>query len=306
MSKHLNPIHKIMEEWNDNSKLILTSVALCSCCGMFGIAIGAFLFFADICDSLEIPLICETDCISNCAQTVVETLNNSIHNTTDNATWNNDSEVLNLTTNLTTNSSVNVTIPSILLNSTSGNFRNITSLYSRNPIISTPEDNEISTSKMTSGEAIAVSVSCVFMFIGCVVGSAWYIVYKPNPIKKMVTNSTRSDPIPIKLTPDELELCQINPILKASENNFFLKAVEIIKDAVRKDSDHYYPEALELYNTGIDMFVRYMKTEQNGATRFAVAKKVDVYIKRANYIQVHLMDVSKKLPKTPKPPIVRK
>jgi len=54
------------------------------------------------------------------------------------------------------------------------------------------------------------------------------------------------------------------------------------------------------------MFVRYMKTEQNGATRFAVAKKVDVYIKRANYIQVHLMDVSKKLPKTPKPPIVMK
>ncbi len=299
-----------MEEWNDNSKLILTSVALCSCCGMFGIAIGAFLFFVDICDSLGIHFLCETDCVSNCTQTGFQTLNNSIHNTTDNITWNNESNVLNLTTdlatNLTTNSSVNVTIPSILLNSTSGNFRNITSLYSRNPIISTPEDNEISTSKMTSGEAIAVSVSCVFMFIGCVVGSAYYVIYKPNPIKKMVTNSTRSDPIPIKLTPDELELCQINPILKASENNFFLKAVEIIKDAVRKDSEHYYPEALELYNKGIDMFVRYMKTEQNGATRFAVAKKVDVYIKRANYIQVHLMDVSKKLPKTPKPPIVMK
>jgi len=276
---------------------------------MFGIAIGAFLFFVDICDSLEIPLLCETDCISNCAQTVVETLNNSI--TTDNTTWSNNSNVLNLTTNiattnLTTNSSVNVTIPSIVLNSTSDNLRNITSLYSRNPIISTPENNEISTSKMTSGEAIAISIACVFMFIGCVVGSAYYVIYKPNPIKKMVTNSTRSDPIPIKLTPDELELCQINPILKASENNFFLKAVEIIKDAVRKDSEHYYPEALELYNTGIDMFVRYMKTEQNGATRFAVAKKVDVYLKRANYIQVHLMDASKKLPKTPKPPIVEK
>ena len=172
--------------------------------------------------------------------------------------------------------------------------------------MSTPENDEITTSKMTSGEAVAISIACVFMFIGCVVGSAWYIVYKPNPINKMVTNSTRSDPIPIKLTPDELELCQINPILKASENNFFLKAVEIIKDAVRKDSDHYYPEALELYNNGIDMFVRYMKTEQNGATRFAVAKKVDLYLKRANYIQVHLMDSSKKLPKTPKPPIIQK
>ena len=180
-------------------------------------------------------------------------------------------------------------------NTTSGNFRNITSLYSRNPIISTPENNEITTSKMTSGEAVAISIACVFMFIGCVVGSAWYIVYKPNPIKKMVTNSTRSDPIPIKLTQEEFELCQINPILKARDNSFFLKAVEIIKDAVRKDSDHYYPEALDLYNTGIDMFVRYMKTEQNGATRFAVAKKVDVYLKRANYIQVHLLDASKKI-----------
>jgi hypothetical protein len=273
---------------------------------MFGIAIGAFLFFVNICDSLEIPLLCETDCVSNCTQTVVKTLNNSVINTTE---WFNNTYVLNSTTNLTNNTSTNtsnIIVPYAEINKTSGNLRNITALYSRNTIMPTPENNEITTSKMTSGEAVAISIACVFMFIGCVVGSAWYIVYKPNPIKKMVTNSTRSDPIPIKLTPDELELCQINPILKASENNFFLKAVEIIKDAVRKDSDHYYPEALELYNNGIDMFVRYMKTEQNGATRFAVAKKVDLYLKRANYIQVHLMDSSKKLPKTPKPPIVQK
>jgi hypothetical protein len=291
---------------NDNSKLMLTSVAICSACGMFGIAIGAFLFFVNICDSLEIPLLCETDCVSNCTQIVVKTLNNSVINTTE---WFNNTYVLNSTTNLTNNTSTNtsnIIVPYAEINKTSGNLRNITALYSRNTIMPTPENNEITTSKMTSGEAVAISIACVFMFIGCVVGSAWYIVYKPNPIKKMVTNSTRSDPIPIKLTPDELELCQINPILKASENNFFLKAVEIIKDAVRKDSDHYYPEALELYNNGIDMFVRYMKTEQNGATRFAVAKKVDLYLKRANYIQVHLMDSSKKLPKTPKPPIIQK
>jgi len=288
---------------NDNSKLILVSVAICSACGMFGIAIGVFLFFVNICDSLEFPLLCETDCVSNCTQIVVKTLNNSTMNTTDNITWNNDSNLLNLTTNLT-NSTLNITIPDVTPNLTSGNFRNITSLYSRNPII--PENNEITTSKMTSGEAVAISIACVFMFIGCVVGSAWYIVYKPNPIKKMVTNSTRSDPIPIKLTQEEFELCQINPILKARDNSFFLKAIEIIKDAVRKDSEHYYPEALELYNTGIDMFVKYMKTEQNGATRFTVAKKVDVYLKRANYIQVHLMDTTKRLPKTPKPPIIQK
>ena len=291
---------------NDNSKLMLTSVAICSACGMFGIAIGAFLFFVNICDSLEIPLLCETNCVSNCTQIVVKTLNNSVINTTE---WFNNTYVLNSTTNLTNNTSTNtsnIIVPYAEINKTSGNLRNITALYSRNTIMPTPENNEITTSKMTSGEAVAISIACVFMFIGCVVGSAWYIVYKPNPIKKMVTNSTRSDPIPIKLTPDELELCQINPILKASENNFFLKAVEIIKDAVRKDSDHYYPEALELYNNGIDMFVRYMKTEQNGATRFAVAKKVDLYLKRANYIQVHLMDSSKKLPKTPKPPIIQK
>ena len=291
---------------NDNSKLMLTSVAICSCCGMFGITIGAFLFFVNICDSLEIPLLCETNCVSNCTQIVVKTLNNSVINTTE---WFNNTYVLNSTTNLTNNTSTNtsnIIVPYAEINKTSGNLRNITALYSRNTIMPTPENNEITTSKMTSGEAVAISIACVFMFIGCVVGSAWYIIYKPNPIKKMVTNSTRSDPIPIKLTPDELELCQINPILKASENNFFLKAVEIIKDAVRKDSDHYYPEALELYNNGIDMFVRYMKTEQNGATRFAVAKKVDLYLKRANYIQVHLMDSSKKLPKTPKPPIVQK
>jgi hypothetical protein len=298
-----------MEEWNDK-KLMLTSVAICSCCGMFGIALGAFLFFVNICDSLEIPLLCETDCVSNCTNSIVKTLNNSVINTTSNTTWFNNSYMLNsttnLSTNLSTNSTVNITIPDVTPNLTSDNFRNITSLYSRNVILPTPENNEITTSKMTSGEAIAISIACVFMFIGCVVGSAWYVIYKPNPIKKMVTNSTRSDPIPIKLTPDELELCQINPILKASDDNFFLKAVEIVKEAVRKDSEHYYPEAMELYNKGIDMFVRYMKTEQNGNRRFAVAKKVDVYLKRANYIQVHLMDTTKKLPKTPRPPIIQK
>ena len=292
-----------MEDWNDKTEVILTSVILCSCCGMLGIALGAFLFFGNICNSLEIPLLCETECISNCAKMVNETWQNTTNNTINNIThvWDNNVwwNLTNLTLNLT-----NHTTPGIVTIQNTSNFKNISALYAQSIRIS-PQKDEIEISHITSGEAVAISISCVFIFIGCIVGSAWYIIYKPNPIKKMITNATRSEPIPIKLTPEELKLCQVNPIIKASENSIFLQAIEIIKQAVQKDSEHYYPEALKLYEKGIDMFVQYMKIEVNGATRFELAKKVDIYLKRANYIQVHLLDNTKKLPETPKPPIIR-
>ena len=156
---------------------------------------------------------------------------------------------------------------------------------------------------MDTGEALAISITIVFIFLGCIVSSAWYIKYKQNPIKRMATNMTKSEPI--KLTQEELELFQINPIVEAEDNNLFLSAIKTIQLAVDKDSCHYYPEALKLYNTGIDQLMKYMKFLQNNTTRFELAKKIDIYIKRAKFLQTHINDKSQKLPLTPKPPIIK-
>ena len=108
--------------------------------------------------------------------------------------------------------------------------------------------------------ALAVSVSIVFIFIGCILASGWYIKYKPNPIKNYITNKSASKPI--KLTKEEIEFSQINPIMKSlGENNKSLiaKAIRNITLATEKDHDHDFSEALVLYNKGIDQLMVYMK-----------------------------------------------
>ena len=72
---------------------------------------------------------------------------------------------------------------------------------------------EINGGGVDDGTAMAISISSVFVFIGCVLSCGWYIKYKPNPIKKLVTNRTASKLI--KMTKEEIEISQINPILKS-------------------------------------------------------------------------------------------
>ena len=55
--------------------------------------------------------------------------------------------------------------------------------------------------------------------------------------------------------------------------------------AVEKDNDHYFEEAVEFYNLGIDNLMHYIKTENNSNTRFQLAKKIDVYLKRVVYLK---------------------
>ena len=134
--------------------------------------------------------------------------------------------------------------------------------------------------------SLLISLVSVFAFVGCFFGSAWYIKYKPNPIKKLVTNSTASKQIP--LTPDELEQAQINPILKVldEENkNILVLAIKNITKAVKKDNGHYFEEAINLYELGTDQLIQYMKIVKNGQERFKMAKKIDVYMKRVLFLK---------------------
>ena len=55
--------------------------------------------------------------------------------------------------------------------------------------------------------------------------------------------------------------------------------------AVEKDNGHFFEEAIESYNLGIDQLMMYLKHEANANMRFQLAKKIDVYVKRANYLK---------------------
>ena len=156
--------------------------------------------------------------------------------------------------------------------------------------------------------ALAFSITCVFVFIGCVLSCGWYIKYKPNPIKNIITRASASKPI--RLTKEEIELSQINPIMKSLGENhksLLAKAVKNITCATEKDKNHYFPEALELYNKGIDQLLAYMKRSDNANERFEMAKKVDMYVKRASHLQTVISNnVLVYVDKTPVRPLIEK
>ena len=164
---------------------------------------------------------------------------------------------------------------------------------------------EINTGGVDDGTAVAISISSVFVFIGCLLSCGWYIKYKPNPIKKLVTNRTASKII--KMTKEEIEISQINPILKALDNDnksLFMKAIKNITEATKKDNSHDFTEAIQLYQLGIDQLMVYMKTTSNAGERFQMAKKMDLYVQRVIYLKKvvanrSLLDTQRKAPAHP-------
>jgi len=156
-----------------------------------------------------------------------------------------------------------------------------------------------------AGLAMAISILSVFGFVGCCISSVWFIKNKPNPVKRYVTNKTRSNPI--QLTKEEEAVVQINPLVKAlqSDSTIFAGAIKDITLAVEKDNGHYLQEAIDLYNSGIDKLVVYMKTMTNGQDRFQLAKKVDKYLIRANHLKqvINNTVLMNEIGKTPPKPI---
>ena len=111
------------------------------------------------------------------------------------------------------------------------------------------------------------------------------------------------------MTENEKKYLNENPIFslndKSEKGVYFTKGLNIITKAVELDNGHYYKEALENYNKGIDQFMIFLKMEKNSQTRFNMAKKLDIYLKRTQILQ-KLIDNSNILndtaPEVPKAP----
>ncbi len=154
----------------------------------------------------------------------------------------------------------------------------------------TPKTNieQNNPTKRDYGEAIGISIGSVLGFILLIAGFVYGLKKGPTNIKKLCTNRTASKHNAIQLTDEELKFYQVkNPLQEAIENNQggqFVEAVNILKKAIEKDRARDFPEAINLYNKGIDIVVKCLKSNCNANDRFAIAKKIDIYIQRVNYI----------------------
>ena len=151
--------------------------------------------------------------------------------------------------------------------------------------------NEIEDSKERSindAEAIAISIGSVFGFIILLSGSLYTTKKGYMGIKDYCTNKTSSKHKNVQLTEEEMKFYEVrNPLQEAFENNqggLFQKGVYTIKKAIEKDRERDFDSAISLYNNGIDIILQCLKTNLNSNDRFAIAKKIDIYVQRVNYI----------------------
>jgi hypothetical protein len=286
-----------MDEYEgEKYKVRLHAFTICTCCCLFGSVLGIVAYFTYsnnmLCSVTTNEYFCKT-LKNSSAPVLCQGCNTTSVNTTSvnatNATW-----IVNATGINATNATwIDATNTTWFINATTGNapsgnatvIANKTAFYALSQSIIPHNDIEKSSSPDV-GAALAFSIACVFVFIGCILSCGWYIKYKPNPIKNIITRASASKPI--RLTKEEIEISQINPIMKSLGENhksLLANAIKNITCATEKDKDHYFPEALELYNKGIDQLLSYMKRSNNANERFQMAKKVDMYVKRATYLQ---------------------
>ena len=314
-----------MEEQREN-KTKLHAIAICSCISLLGFIFGGFIAMSSLnpCEYVQIEALCEIECtncvVDACTNPCVhgQCMNHTclcdsgfwgdtcddllfVSNESNTSTILNISDVLNITQNLNVSydniSHVETNIVTIPDQKT-----NVTNLTRMQLSIVRPSISQPLIKPKKIGGAIAISIISVFVFIGCIIGSGWYVKNRPNPLRTMVTRATSS--VPINLTEEELKFIQMNPIIKAVEGNddLFSRAFRNITKAIEKDQGHYYKEALESYDKGIDQLMAYMKTIINSQERFELAKRVDMYVQRARFIQAYLNNNDLDLPPTPRPP----
>ena len=172
--------------------------------------------------------------------------------------------------------------------------------------------------KINDGEALALSISIVFVFIGMLLCCFFSIKYKCAYCaycKKYITNksASRCEIATIDEVNNNFKVEQINPIFLQfnaickktnihnnsstdvnkdnikCDTNFF-NAVKCIKEAVKKDNELEYEEAISLYNKGIDKILYFMEHKLTSQERFKISKKVDVYIRRVKYLQKRILN----------------
>ena len=161
--------------------------------------------------------------------------------------------------------------------------------------------------KQGAGASIGISITIVFMFTGCILGGI-FIFKNKNNIKRKFTMQTATPKI--ELTENEKKYLNENPIFslndKSEKGVYFTKGLNIITKAVELDNGHYYKEALENYNKGIDQFMIFLKMEKNSQTRFN-GQKIDIYLKRTQILQklVRGNILNDTAPEVPKAPVIK-
>jgi hypothetical protein len=247
--------------------------------------------------------LCQKNDITNIIDNVTNYSNTSLLNNYSNFTsiYNyNTSLNNNVTDNQTDyNSEKDIISENNILNSTNNSNLMLYQNSIRNDI-----ENKDKSSKIETGSALLISILSVLAFLIIIVGIGYLIKNGGKKIKNICTIKTASKHNIIQLTNEELEFYQVkNPIqeaLKKNTDNDFVKAVNTIKKAIEKDSEHEYDDAIKLYNNGIDLILKSLKHNKNGEERFLIAKKIDIYVKRVNYItkckqnQELINDVGKK------------
>jgi len=150
-------------------------------------------------------------------------------------------------------------------------------------------------SSVTSGGAAAISIIIVFVFIGLIIGIGGFIRAKKDWIKKMATQSTASRPsqVQIKLTAEEHNnplMLQMSGDVKAmkgasnKKNTALARAVTTVQRAIQLDNEHNWKEAVKFYKKANDQFAVVLENETNANTRFALAKKVNGYLEREQFL----------------------
>ena len=302
-----------MDEYEGESfKVKLHAVMICTCCCCFGMVLGIGTFFAysnnmhcDIsllsCDVIDNDHGHNHSYNHSYNSSYIEYINQT--NISSNYSYVDDSmnKTLNISNSTYDNGQVleNKTVPDIVNKSVM--------FYARNVIRNDIEKHAEGAKgvNVDAGTSMAISIVSVFIFIGCLLSCGWYVKYKPNPIKNMVTNRTASKSI--KMTKEEIEISQINPIIKSLGENhqsLLVKAIKNIKEATEKDHSHDFTDAIKLYERGIDQLMVYMKTTVNADERFQMAKKLDMYVQRVIYLKNvvangALLDVQRKAPAHP-------
>ena len=296
----------------ENYRVKIWAFVICTTCCIFGsiVGIGAYFTYSNnmFCHVTSNHFLCRSSSGENSSKPVlcIECNTTEANNVT---VYGNTTKIVLITNgsalgNISGISNISGSLNNTYVGNETGYVLNQYIIKNTNNI----EREEINGGKDV-GAALAVSVASVFIFIGCILAFGWYVKYKPNPIKNYITNKSASKPI--RLTKEEIESSQINPIMKSlGENNKSLiaKAITNITRATEKDHDHDFSEALVLYNKGIDQLMIYIKNLNNAGERFQMAKKLDMYVKRANYLQTVVLNMEelKGIDKGPVPPLIEK
>ena len=276
----------------------------CICCPILMILVSALLFMATngkiFC---SIPYIQHNFLCSDNNSSSTSVINNTSYNNS------NISYISNYTSNNQTNNSFytntsiftpndpyerNIENNVVYRNDTqyiNSNIANISNVSYSASLFKSNINNDIENNpkkQIHTGEAIGISIGAVLGFILFIAGSVYVARKGTYNIKSYCTNKTVSRHNEVQLTEEELKFYEVrNPLQEAFDKNqggLFQRGVHTLKKAIQKDREREFDEAIKLYNNGIDLILNCLKTSDNASDRFAIAKKIDIYVKRVNYI----------------------